>query len=176
MGEARDAAAWRGLQVSRRHVSLAAFGRRPRAGVIAPSSGNHAQAVAYAARLFGVPATVVMPTTVTAAKRGGAERLGAGSNWPGRRHGIEMDRALELVANEGLTLVPPYDDATIIAGQGTSGLVAEDLPQLTTVLVPVGGGGLSAGVSAAISTRSDRPRGGGRAVRCSEVDEGARRG
>jgi len=120
-------------------------------GVIAPSSGNHAQAVAYAARLFGVPATVVMPTTVTAAKRGGAERLGARIELAGTTTRDRMDRALELVANEGLTLVPPYDDATIIAGQGTSGLeVAEDLPQLTTVLVPVGGGGLSAGVSAAI--------------------------
>lgn len=120
-------------------------------GVIAPSSGNHAQAVAYAARLFGVPATVVMPTTVTAAKRGGAERLGARIELAGTTTRDRMERALELVAEEGMTLVPPYDDATIIAGQGTSGLeIAEDLPQLTTILVPVGGGGLSAGVSAAI--------------------------
>jgi len=120
-------------------------------GVIAPSSGNHAQAVAYAARLFGVPATVVMPTTVTAAKRGGAERLGAHVVLAGTTTKDRMDVALELVARDGLTLVPPYDDPTIIAGQGTSGLeIAEDLPQLTTVLVPVGGGGLSAGVSAAI--------------------------
>lgn len=120
-------------------------------GVVAPSSGNHAQAVAYAARLFGVPATVVMPTTVTAAKRGGAERLGARIELAGTTTRDRMDRALELVAEEGMTLVPPYDDAHIIAGQGTAGLeVAEDLPQVTTVLVPVGGGGLSAGVSAAI--------------------------
>jgi threonine dehydratase len=120
-------------------------------GVIAPSSGNHAQAVAYAARLFGVPATVVMPTTVTVAKRGGAERLGARVVLAGTTTKDRMDVALEMVARDGLTLVPPYDDPTIIAGQGTSGLeIAEDLPQLTTVLVPVGGGGLSAGVSAAI--------------------------
>lgn len=120
-------------------------------GVIAPSSGNHAQAVAYAARLFGVPATVVMPNTVTAAKRAGAERLGARVVLAGTTTKDRMDRALELVQEEGLTLVPPYDDATIIAGQGTAGLeIAEDLPGATMVLVPVGGGGLSAGVSAAI--------------------------
>ncbi|HEX4934616.1 MAG TPA: threonine/serine dehydratase [Gemmatimonadaceae bacterium] len=120
-------------------------------GVVAPSSGNHAQAVAYAAKLFGVPATVVMPTTVTAAKRGGAERLGARIELAGTTTRDRMERALELVADEGMTLVPPYDDATIIAGQGTAGLeIAEELPQVTTVLVPVGGGGLSAGVSAAI--------------------------
>ncbi|MEP7382634.1 MAG: threonine/serine dehydratase [Gemmatimonadota bacterium] len=120
-------------------------------GVIAPSSGNHAQAVAYAARLFGVPATVVMPTTVTSAKRGGAERLGAKVVLAGTTTGDRMERALELVSEQGLTLVPPYDDTTIIAGQGTAGLeIAEDLPKLTTILVPVGGGGLSAGVAAAI--------------------------
>lgn len=120
-------------------------------GVIAPSSGNHAQAVAYAARLFGVPATVVMPTTVTAAKRNGAERLGARVLLAGTTTKDRMDRALELVAAEGLTLVPPYDDPTIIAGQGTAGLeLVEDLPDVTTVLVPVGGGGLSAGVATAV--------------------------
>lgn len=120
-------------------------------GVIAPSSGNHAQAVAYAARLFGIPATVVMPTTVTQAKRAGAERLGARVVLAGTTTKDRMDRALQLVAEEGLNLVPPYDDATIITGQGTAGLeIAEDLPGVTTVLVPVGGGGLSAGVSAAV--------------------------
>lgn len=122
-----------------------------RRGVIAPSSGNHAQAVAYAARLFGIPAVVVMPTTVTAAKRGGAERLGASVVLAGTTTADRMQRALELVAERGYTLVPPYDDARIIAGQGTSGLeIVEDLPDVNTVLVPVGGGGLSAGVAAAI--------------------------
>jgi threonine dehydratase len=120
-------------------------------GVVAPSSGNHAQAVAYAAQLFGVPATVVMPISVTAAKRAGAERLGARVLLAGTTTKDRMDRALALVEAEGLTLVPPYDDATIIAGQGTAGLeVIEDLPDCTTVLVPVGGGGLSAGVAAAV--------------------------
>jgi threo-3-hydroxy-L-aspartate ammonia-lyase len=120
-------------------------------GVIAPSSGNHAQAVAAAAQLFGVRATVVMPTTVTAAKRAGAERLGANVVLAGTTTKHRMDRALELVSEHGMTLVPPYDHPVIIAGQGTVGLeITEDLPNLNTVLVPVGGGGLSAGVATAI--------------------------
>ena len=120
-------------------------------GVVAPSSGNHAQAVALAAKLFGVRATVVMPTTVSAAKRGGAERLGARVELAGTTTADRMTRALEIVATEGGTLVPPYDHATIIAGQGTAGLeIAQDLPDVGTVLVPVGGGGLSAGVATAI--------------------------
>lgn len=120
-------------------------------GVIAPSSGNHGQAVALAARLFGVKATVVMPTTVTDAKRSGAERLGARVILAGTTTKDRMDRAVELVEAEGATLVPPFDDARIIAGQGTVGLeIVEDLPSVGTVLVPVGGGGLSAGVAAAV--------------------------
>lgn len=125
-------------------------------GVIAPSSGNHAQAVALAARLLGAPATVVMPTTVTAPKRAGAERLGARVVLAGVTTQDRMERAEELAAAEGLTIVPPYDDATIIAGQGTVGLeIIEDLPSVDTVVVPVGGGGLSAGVAAAVKLLAD---------------------
>ncbi|CAG1769484.1 partial threonine dehydratase, partial [uncultured bacterium] len=120
-------------------------------GVIAPSSGNHAQAVALAARLFGVKAIVVMPTTVTAAKRSGAERLGARVVLAGTTTQDRMDKAVEISEAEGATLVPPFDDRRIIAGQGTVGLeIVEDLPSVGTVLVPVGGGGLSAGVAAAV--------------------------
>ena len=120
-------------------------------GVVAPSSGNHAQAVALAARLHGVPAIVVMPTTVTSAKRAGAERLGARIELAGTTTADRMERALEIARTEGATLVPPYDDPHIIAGQGTVGLeVLADLPNVGTVVVPVGGGGLSAGVAAAI--------------------------
>ncbi|HEX5438501.1 MAG TPA: threonine/serine dehydratase [Gemmatimonadaceae bacterium] len=120
-------------------------------GVIAPSSGNHAQAVALAAKLFGVPATAVMPTTVTAAKRAGVERLGARVVLAGTTTQHRMDRAVELAREEGGVIVPPYDDRTIIMGQGTAGLeIAEDLPDVGTVLVPVGGGGLSAGVATAV--------------------------
>jgi threonine dehydratase len=120
-------------------------------GVIAPSSGNHAQAVAAAAQIFGAKATVVMPTTVTAAKRAGAERLGATVVLAGTTTKERMDRAVALVEERGMTLVPPYDDPVIIAGQGTVGLeIAEDLPAVSMVIVPVGGGGLSAGVATAI--------------------------
>ena len=128
-------------------------------GVIAPSSGNHAQAVALAARLFGVKAVVVMPTTVTPAKRGGAERLGARIELAGTTTQDRMDRAVELMEAEGLTMVPPYDHEWIIAGQGTAGLeIVDDLPDVETVLVPVGGGGLSAGVATAIKLRAPRAR------------------
>jgi threonine dehydratase len=128
-------------------------------GVIAPSSGNHAQAVALAAKLFGVPATVVMPTTVTPAKRAGAERLGARVVLAGTTTADRMGRAEEIVREEGMTLVPPYDHPVIIAGQGTVGLeIADDLPDVEAVLVPVGGGGFSAGVSAAIKLRLPNTR------------------
>jgi threonine dehydratase len=128
-------------------------------GVIAPSSGNHAQAVAFAAKLFGVPATVVMPTTVTPAKRSGAERLGARVVLAGTTTADRMNRAVEIQRAEGGTLVPPYDHPMIIAGQGTTGLeIADDLPEVRNVLVPVGGGGLSAGAATALKLRLPRVR------------------
>jgi len=130
-----------------------------RRGVVAPSSGNHAQAVAMAARMFGVPAVVVMPTTVTPAKRAGAERLGARIELAGTTTEDRWERAVQLVEAEGLTMVPPYDHPWIVAGQGTVGLeIAEDLPDVGTVLVPVGGGGLSAGTAAAIKLRAPNAR------------------
>ena len=128
-------------------------------GVIAPSSGNHAQAVALAAKLFGCRSVVVMPTTVTPAKRGGAERLGARVELAGTTTQDRYERAEELVEAEGFTMVPPYDHEWIIAGQGTAGLeIVEDLADIGTVLVPVGGGGLSAGVSTAIKLRAPNAR------------------
>ena len=128
-------------------------------GVIAPSSGNHAQAVALAAKLFGVPATVVMPTTVTPAKRAGAERLGARVVLAGTTTHDRMERAMELVRDDGMTLVPPYDDRVIIAGQGTTGLeLLADMPDVETVVVPVGGGGLSAGVATAVKLQAPHVR------------------
>lgn len=120
-------------------------------GVIAPSSGNHAQAVALAAKLFGVQATVVMPENVTDAKRGGCERLGARVVLAGLTTQDRAQRAEEIARAEGAVVVPPYDDPLIIAGQGTAGVeIAEDLAEIDTVVVPVGGGGLSAGVATAI--------------------------
>ncbi|MFI5311286.1 MAG: threonine/serine dehydratase [Gemmatimonadales bacterium] len=120
-------------------------------GLVAPSSGNHGQAVALAAKLFGVRSTVVMPTTAPRAKREGAERLGARVVFEGTTTAERMAKAREICEREGATLVPPYDDPTIIAGQGTIGLeIAEDLPDVGMVIVAVGGGGLSAGIAAAV--------------------------
>ncbi len=120
-------------------------------GLVAPSSGNHGQAVALAAKLFGARSTVVMPTTATRAKREGAERLGARVILEGTTTAERMAKAQEICASEGATLVPPFDDARIIAGQGTIGLeIGEDMPDVELVLVAVGGGGLSAGVAAAV--------------------------
>ena len=128
-------------------------------GVITASSGNHGQAVALAANLFGVSATIVMPTTVPRAKRDGAVRLGARCFYAGVTSAERMTRALEIAESEGLTMVPPYDDPTIIAGQGTLGLeIGEDCPTVGTVLVPIGGGGLSSGVATAIKALAPQAR------------------
>lgn len=123
-------------------------------GVIAPSSGNHAQAVAYAARMFGVPCTAVMPTTVSPAKRAGVERYGgtvllAGTTTPER-----LAAGDKLAAETGAVVVPPYDHPVIIAGQGTLAMeIADDLPNIGTIIVQVGGGGLSSGVASALKLR-----------------------
>jgi threonine dehydratase len=128
-------------------------------GVVAPSSGNHAQAVALAARLFGVPATVVMPVNAPDAKRRGAERLGARVELAGRTSAERAARADAIVADTGAVLVPPFDHPDIVAGQGTIGLeIAEDRPDVRLVLVPVGGGGLSAGVAAAVKLLAPNAR------------------
>ncbi|PHX97043.1 MAG: pyridoxal-5'-phosphate-dependent protein beta subunit [Gemmatimonadetes bacterium] len=132
-------------------------------GLVAPSSGNHGQAVALAARLYGVKATIVMPTTAPRAKVAGAERLGGRVVFAGTTTAERMAKATEIVEQEGAILVPPYDDASIIAGQGTGGLeIAEDAMALGlgdyAVLVQVGGGGLSAGVSTAIKQLTPNAR------------------
>lgn len=128
-------------------------------GVITASSGNHGQAVALAAKLFGAKATIVMPTTVPRAKRDGAVRLGARCIYEGVTTAERMAKAEEIQRAEGLTMVPPFDDLTIIAGQGTLGLeICEDLPDVGTVLVPIGGGGLSSGVAAAVKLLAPKAR------------------
>jgi threonine dehydratase len=120
-------------------------------GVITYSSGNHGQAVAYAAARFGVRAVVVMPETVTAPKRAGVERFGGEVVVAGRTSADRHRRALEIAEAESLAVVPPFDHPAIIAGQGTIGLeIIEDCPDVATVVVPCGGGGLSAGVATAI--------------------------
>jgi threonine dehydratase len=118
-------------------------------GVITYSSGNHGQAVALAARLFGVKAVVVMPTTAPGVKVEGAKRLGAEVVLEGTTSTHRYDKAMELAAQHGYVVIPPFDHLDVIAGQGTVGLeILEDLPNVKSVLIPVGGGGQLAGASA----------------------------
>lgn len=120
-------------------------------GVITYSSGNHAQGVAYAARALDVKAVIVMPANAPAIKREATAALGAEIVLVGPGSMERMQKAEELAAEHGYIMVPPYNDEHIIAGQGTIGLeILEDLPEVETVLLPVGGGGLISGVAAAI--------------------------
>jgi len=120
-------------------------------GIITYSSGNHAQAVALAAGIRGVRAVVVMPTTAPKVKVEGARGLGAEVVLEGTTSVERRARAEAIAAAEGLTMIPPFDHADIIAGQGTVGLeIVEEWPEVDLVLVPVGGGGLSSGVSVAV--------------------------
>jgi len=125
-----------------------------RRGVITYSSGNHAQAVALAAGHVGVPAIVVMPTTAPRIKVEGAQALGAEVIFEGTTSADRKRRAEALADDRGLQMVPPFDHPWIIAGQGTVGLeILRDCPEVTRVLVPVGGGGLISGVAAALKQR-----------------------
>ena len=122
-----------------------------RRGVIAHSSGNHAQAVAYAARALGTRAVIVMPRNAPRVKLEATAVLGAEVVPVGADSGERVRRAGELAAEHGYVPVPPYDDEVLIAGQGTIGPeILEDLPEVETVLVPVSGGGLISGIAAAI--------------------------
>jgi threonine dehydratase len=116
-------------------------------GVITYSSGNHGQAIAYAARYVGIRAVVVMPETAPAIKVAGVRRWGGEVVLAGRTSEDRQVKAEEIAAREGLVVVAPYDDAAIVAGQATVALeIVEQLPDVATVVVPVGGGGLVAGV------------------------------
>lgn len=120
-------------------------------GVITYSSGNHAQAVAYAAKALGVKAVVVMPSNAPDYKRNATAALGAEIVTVGPSSAERKQKAVELATKFGYVVVPPYDDAAIIAGQGTCGLeIMEQLADVDLVLAPVGGGGLLSGVSAAV--------------------------
>ena len=120
-------------------------------GVVAHSSGNHAQAVAYAARSLGVRAVIVMPRGAARVKLDATAAFGAVVVLVGDDSAERVRKAEELAAEHGYVPVPPYDDETLIAGQGTVGLeILQDLPDVETVLVPVSGGGLVSGVAAAL--------------------------
>jgi threonine dehydratase len=127
-----------------------------RRGVITYSSGNHGQGVAYAARAFGIPAIIVMPSNAPQIKRDATTALGAQIVDVGPASSERRERAEALAAEHGYAIIPPYDDPAIIAGQGTCGLeILADCPEVDLVLAPVGGGGLLSGVAAAI--RQQRP-------------------
>ena len=120
-------------------------------GVIAISAGNHAQAVAYHAARLGIPATVVMPEGTPFNKVANTEGYGAKVILAGEHVGESQSHADRLIAERGFTLVHPYDDAIVIAGQGTAGLeFIEDCPALDCLIVPIGGGGFISGVAAAV--------------------------
>jgi threonine dehydratase len=125
-------------------------------GVIAHSSGNHAQGVAYAARALSVKATIVMPNTAPKVKMEATKAVGAEIVLVGPASRDRIARAEELERERKLVPVPPYNDEKIIAGTGTIGLeILEDFPDVELVLVPVGGGGLISGIATAI--KESRP-------------------
>ncbi len=125
-------------------------GARARGGVVAYSSGNHAQGVALAAQIARVSATIVMPHDAPAAKLAATRGYGAEVIGYDRRSMNRGEIAERIARERGATLVPPYDDPAIIAGQGTTAReLLEDVPELDALLVPVGGGGLLAGCAIA---------------------------
>ncbi len=130
-----------------------------RRGVITYSSGNHAQGVAYAARTLGIKAVVVMPNDAPAGKIAATRALGAEVELVGPASSERQARAEALAAEHGYAIVPPYNDLMIIAGQGTAGLeIAQDLPEVELVLVPIGGGGLISGIATAIKLAAPRAK------------------
>ncbi|HEX6309574.1 MAG TPA: threonine/serine dehydratase [Longimicrobiales bacterium] len=140
------------------YTAIARLSEAERArGVIAYSSGNHAQGVAFAAGLFGIRAVVVMPTTSPGIKREGAQRLGAEVVLEGTTSVERQARAEAIAAEQGLTIVPAFDHPDIIAGQGTTAIeILEDWPDVEHILVPIGGGGLISGMAAYVKqTRPD---------------------
>jgi len=128
-------------------------------GVITFSSGNHGQAVAYAAKQFGVRAVIVMPETAPAVKVEGVKHWGGEVVLAGRTSEDRRVKAEELAAREGLAIVPPFDHSDIVAGQATVALeIVDQLPEVETVLVPVGGGGLISGVVAGLAAAGSRAK------------------
>lgn len=125
-------------------------------GVIASSAGNHAQGVALAAKMFGVPATIVMPETAPLSKIANTRELGANVVLSGLTFDDAFKKSRELQEQTGMTFIHPFDDPKVIAGQGTIGLeILQDLPDVESIVVPIGGGGMAAGV--ALAVKSLRP-------------------
>ena len=125
-------------------------------GVITASAGNHAQGVALAGQLLAVDATIVVPELAPAAKIEATRGYGAEVLVEGDIYERSYERALELAEETGRTVVHPFDDDAVVAGQGTIGLeLVEQYPELTTVIVPIGGGGLISGIATALADRED---------------------
>ncbi len=126
-----------------------------RRGVVCSSAGNHAQGVALAARIYGIRAVICMATNATPAKIAATKAYGGEVVLHGTIWDEANEKAKELVRDEGLTYVHPFDDAQLIAGQGTLGLeIIQDWPDVDAVIVPIGGGGLIAGVSMAVKSHN----------------------
>jgi threonine dehydratase len=125
--------------------------RERRAGVVAASAGNHGQAVAWAAREAGIKATIFMPQDAPMAKVEPTKNYGAQAELQGANFEEAMAAALAFVESKGATFIHPYEDERVIAGQGTIGLeIADQVPDVQTVVIPVGGGGLASGISLAL--------------------------
>ncbi len=126
-------------------------GRERRAGVVAASAGNHGQAVAWAAREAGIKATIFMPQDAPMAKVEPTKNYGAQAVLQGANFEEALAAALEFVESKGATFIHPYEDDKVIAGQGTIGLeIADQVQDVQTVVIPVGGGGLASGISLAL--------------------------
>jgi threonine dehydratase len=138
-------------------AKVAALGERAAGGLVAASAGNHARAVAQAARLAGVGCEVFMPRDAAVSKVAAVERLGAHVRLGGGSVEEALELAAERAAETGAALIHPFDDPDVIAGQGTIGLeLLHDVPDLARVVVPVGGGGLASGIGIALrGARSD---------------------
>src|SRR6476646_5752902 len=137
-------------------AKLAALGARADDGLIAASAGNHARAVAQAARLAGVGCEVFMPRDAPVSKVAAVERLGALVQLSGASVEEALELAIARADQTGAALVHPFDDLDVIAGQGTVGLeLLADVPELARVIVPVGGGGLASGIGLVL--RRERP-------------------
>src|SRR4051794_9858155 len=135
-------------------AKLSALGDRARDGVVTGSAGNHAQALAHAARVRGVPCEVFMPAGASIAKVEAAAELGAEVVLVGESVHESILAAEERAREAGLHLVHPFDDPDVVSGQGTIGLeLVEDVPDLSAVVVPVGGGGLASGIAIAIKAQ-----------------------
>src|SRR5262249_44410940 len=126
------------------------------AGVVAASAGNHGQAVAWAARELGAPATIYVPQDAPMAKVDACKNYGATAVMTGAYFEDALAAALQHVEETGGTFIHPYEDLLVIAGQGTIGLeLADQVPDVETVLIPIGGGGLAVGIATAL--RALRP-------------------